>query len=225
VEIRLIDGTVLTGVPLQSDVSIDRGLYSELLEWESIDSIEFEPPAEAAAAPHAPTPEEATSASTPPSEAQDVREFFRVDEVPALRVAVDVAQPLKVELDIRPEPESARKKRATLWRSGRLSRYYCDDTVISHLQLEKVTHPGDVTLVWRIFITVRRSYDRLVDLQLQLMEGDRVVAESRDRAIDAEEGKTRDLKFHMRLRPEVFEQLFSAGAAPRLRMTMTVREG
>lgn len=222
-EVRLIDGTVITGIPLQSEVSIDRGLYSELLEWESIDVIEFEPPAEAASV--APPPTGSASAPTPPSEAPTEQGFFRVDEAPPLRTAIDVAQPLRVELDIRPERASLGEKRAILWRSGRLSRYYCDDVVISHLQLEKITRPGEVTLVWRVFITVRRSYDRLVDLQVQLMDDDRVVSESRDRAIDAEEGKTRDLKFHMPLHPEAYEKLFSAGAKPRVRVTMTVREG
>lgn len=80
VEVRLFDGQVITGIPEGPTIVIDLGTFGERVEWQSIATVELEPPAPPVAVPSAPGPTAGPTAPSPASRSEaDAGGFLRLD--------------------------------------------------------------------------------------------------------------------------------------------------
>ena len=203
-EVRLIDGYVITGVPLDTEVAIELGLFAERLLWEEIATVGME---------------------TSPEEEIESDRVLRVNDFPPPREPVENDGSLRLELDVDLLRELLAAKRSTPFTSGKLRNYYCEDVSIPYLQLHKVERSGGPELTWEFHIMVRPSFDRLVDLRLELLDGSAPLWEHHKRAIDAEEGKVRSIRVGMFLSGARLERFLAREANLRLRLMVRVQKG
>jgi len=203
-EVRLVDGHVITGVPFDPQVAIDLGLFAERFLWEEIATVELE---------------------ASPAEVIEEDRFLRVDDFPVPREAVEKNGLLRLELDVELIRELLSQKRATPFTSGKLRSYYCEDVSIPYLQLLQVERSGVPEFTWEFHILVRPSFDRRVDLRLELLDGSMSLWQHQERGIDAEEGKVRRIRLGMSLGRSRIERVLAEDASLRLRLTLAVSEG
>ena len=80
-----------------------------------------------------------------------------------------------------------------------------------------------VRLPVHVFLVVLPSHDKRVDLELSLVDGDKVLAQQAEKRLDAEEKKAKRVQMTLTTDTDAFDRALSAGDL-RLRISMTVRE-
>lgn len=119
------------------------------------------------------------------------------------------------------------------WVTTEASRYFCEGVSVDSLTVV----PGKARKTWLLdgsgkervveytletSIRVRPSQDRRVNLLVELRLGDRTLASTAIRDVDAEEEKVKRAKAYLVARAEDVESLFTGEAKPTLRLTMSV---
>jgi hypothetical protein len=108
-------------------------------------------------------------------------------------------------------------------------RFYCEDVVLSQLVVAPKKEgrrgkPAVVRLDIRGALSVRPSFDRLVILRFDLINGEERFASTQVPRINAEEGKTRTFSASLGLDAEEYERFFSTGDNPLLQITVAVSD-
>lgn len=80
-----------------------------------------------------------------------------------------------------------------------------------------------VRLPVHVFLVVLPSHDKRVDLELSLVDGDKVLAQQAEKRLDAEEKKAKRVQMTLTTDTDAFDRALSAGDLS-LRISMTVRE-
>ena len=119
------------------------------------------------------------------------------------------------------------------WITTEASRYFCEGVSVESLTVI----PGKARKTWLLdgsgkervveymletSIRVLPSQDRIVNLLVELRLGDRTLASTAIRGIDAEEEKVKRARAHLVARAADVESLFAGEAKPMLRLTMSV---
>lgn len=152
-----------------------------------------------------------------PAESSGPR-YLLVDRDPEDGPPTNFECPLRLEIPI------TRERLASGWGTNRLRPFECEDTSIFLLTLKPQRVGDDIELRSRISVRVLESYDRLVDVYLELVGAEESL---RLRAvnIDAEEGRTTTVEAMVSVPLDRWTALFDAGGTTRLRITVDVEEG
>ena len=135
-------------------------------------------------------------------------------------------------LDI-PFPDFQKLPPEKPWTTTEASRYFCEGVGVASLTVI----PGKARKTWlldgsgkervveymlEMSLRVLPSQDRIVDLLVELRLGDRTLASTAIRGIDAEEEKVKRARANLVARAADVASLFTGEAKPMLRLTMSV---
>ena len=142
----------------------------------------------------------------------------------------DFASPMVLDI---PFPDFRKLPPKETWITTEASRYFCEGVSVESLAVV----PGKARKTWLLdgsgkervveymletSIRVLPSQDRIVDLLVELRLGDRMLASTAIRGIDAEEKKVKRAQALLVARAVDVESLFAGEAKPMLRLTMSV---
>lgn len=137
----------------------------------------------------------------------------------------DFTSPMILDL---PFPDPSRLRPGTVRRYGEETQeYFCDDVAVYDLNLSRGKRSkSSPEILFKIdgLLYVRPSFDRLVDLDLVVLNGETELGRSRLIDIDAEEKKTTPFKTTMALDISAMERALAQGTRPILRLIVVVRE-
>lgn len=107
-----------------------------------------------------------------------------------------------------------------------ISNYVCDDVSLVTLRVSRGKGGGKTRAVVEFlgFVSVRNSYDRLVDLDLSLLSGEKAIASAVIHRVDAEENKNTKFQAQMTIPRAEFEAAFEGEPQPTLKIVMRVQD-
>jgi hypothetical protein len=159
-----------------------------------------------------------TSLVSPQTARQGTRE-----EIEGNRLPTEFSSPMILELPL-DYLITMKEDGAAYWEIRQFSRFHCMDVSIPKLRLRKLRKGTDSDLQFGLeietHVATRRSGDRDVDLILELLKENTLIAHAAIRDIDAEEGRVKIVRTKL----SFAEDIFANPPTPRLAVKVIVAD-